>query len=103
MDSTLEHTLSDQVDNKPSYPELSNSKVNPVSNRHSNPANMTHTPPMANRDILNKVTLNNNTVDMVVNNNNITLLSNKPMSLVNRHMFPHPSSNLNKGHMNPVQ
>ena len=103
MDSTLEHTLSDQVDNNLSYPELSNSKVNPVSNRHSNPANTTNTPPTVNRDILNKVTLNNNMVDTVVNNNSITLLSNKPMSLDSRHMFPHPSNNLNKGRMNPVQ
>lgn len=102
MDSTLEHTLSDQVDNSLLSPELSNNKVNPVSNRHSNPANKTHTPPMVNRDILNKDTLNNNTVDTVANNN-ITLLSNKPMSLDNKHMFPHPNNNLNKGRMNPVQ
>jgi hypothetical protein len=102
VDSTLEHTLSDQVDNNLSYPELSNNKVNPVSNRHSNRANKTHTPPTVNRDILNKVTLNNNTVDTAVNNN-ITLLSNRPMSLDNKHMSLHPNNNLNKGRMNPVQ
>jgi hypothetical protein len=102
VDSTLEHTLSDQVDNNLSYPELSNNKVNPVCNRHSNQANKTHTPPTVNRDILNKVTLNSNTVDTVVNNN-ITLLNNKPMSLDNSHMYPHPNNNLNKGRMNPVQ
>jgi hypothetical protein len=103
VDSTLEHTLSDQVDNNLSYHELSNNnKVNPVSNRHSNRANKTHTPPTVNRDILNKVILNSSTVDTAVNNN-ITLLSNKPMSLDNKHMFPHPNNNLNKGRMNPVQ
>jgi hypothetical protein len=102
VDSTLEHTLSDQVDNNLSYQELSNSRDNPVSNRHSNPANTTHTPPTVNRDILNKVILNSNTVDTVFNNHT-TLLSNKPMSLVNRHMYPLPNSNLNKGRMNPVQ
>jgi hypothetical protein len=102
VDSTLEHTLSDQVDNNLSYPELSNNKVNPVSNRHSNRANKTHTPPTVNRDILNKVTLNNNTVDTVVNNH-ITLLNNKPMSLDNNHTYPLPNNNLNKGRMNHVQ
>jgi len=103
VDSTLEHTLSDQVDNNLLSPELSNSKVNPVSNRHSNPANKTHTPLTVNKDILNKVTLNNNTVAMVVNNNNITLLNNKPMFLDNKPMYPLPNNNLNKGRMNPVQ
>jgi len=103
VDSTLEHTLSDQVDNNLLSPGLNNNKVNPVSNRRSNPANKTHTPPTVNRDILNKVTLNTNTVDTVVNNNNITLLSNKPMFLDNKAMYPLPNNNLNKGRMNPVQ
>jgi hypothetical protein len=101
VDSTLEHTLSDQVVNNLSYHELSNNKVNPVSNRHSNLANKTHTPPTVNRGILNKVILNNSTAATVVNNHT-TLLSNKPMSLDNKHMYPHPN-NLNKGRMNPVQ
>jgi hypothetical protein len=108
VDSILEHTLSDQVDNNLLYPELNRDNL---ANNLNSPVNTINTPLTVNRDILSKDTPNNNTEQDTVANNS-TILSNKPMYQVlnkptfparNNHMSLLLNNNLNKGRMNPVQ